>query len=270
MTKIYCVGLFRTGTNTIYEVFKRSFRSAHEFMRMPTLMAFQGYVKGHLSRADYINYVKTRDAEGNLEIDSSGFNYAFVDILIKEYPDAKFILTIRDCYSWINSCMGYFYRNYYKEDGNFIGCLLNSIDHLPNNRFSWTDRSSYRVCIEQMVKMWSVVNTYMLSSIPAERLLVLDTEELSHSICDLAAFAGVSKEALDPDHANMGDSRNYLECLDSAGLERLVGHHCSGLLAERFPDLTYSTYLDSRKLSSIRDTPDVAKLFSLDRFINLD
>ena len=68
MAKIYCVGLFRTGTNTIYEVFNRSFRAGHEFMLEPTLMSATGYITGQLSRDEFVDFVKSRDADGYLDV----------------------------------------------------------------------------------------------------------------------------------------------------------------------------------------------------------
>ncbi len=40
-----------------------------------------------------------------LELNSSWINYFLLEMLIDEYPQAKFIFTIRDCYSWLDSIL---------------------------------------------------------------------------------------------------------------------------------------------------------------------
>ena len=263
VTKIYCVGLFRTGTNTIFEVFNRSYRAGHEFMLEQTLMSVHGYVSGQISRDEFIEFVRNRDVEGNLELDSYGFTYFFIDILVKEFPDAKFILTIRDCYSWVNSCIANVHRYYEEESIQGLLSLFSNIDHLPDNRFEWIDRSGNKVCLEQMIKIWNQVNTNILNTVPADRLLILKTGDLADSLPELAHFVGASVDDLDILHANKGDSINYLSCFEPVALEKIFDQHCRKLMSDIFPEITFATYMKDGALEKIIDPSDVGKIFSL-------
>jgi hypothetical protein len=265
--KIYGIGLFRTGTSTIYENLKTSFRASHEFRMMPTLEIIETYIKGDISRSDFVKYVKRRDMDGKHQVDAAGFNFYFVDILLDLNPKAKFILTIRDCYSWVNSCMGYLFRHYHHDaKKQFIGRLVNNIDHLPDNRFKWSDRSEYKICVKQLIKMWAVVNTYMLRYIPSDQLLVLNTDNLSQCIGAIAEFVGTAENDLSIDHANKGEGNNFLTCFNSYELEKIFDRYCSTLMAEKFPDRTLSDFMRNNKIKAPLSTSEVRQIFSLGRF----
>ena len=52
-----------------------------------------------------------RDHALALEVDSSALNFDLLDLLLSEFPDARYLLTIRDCYSWCNSVFNHTLRN---------------------------------------------------------------------------------------------------------------------------------------------------------------
>jgi len=230
----------------------------------------QAYISGDLSRAEYVDYIKFRDEEGNFEVDAAGFNFYYIDILLDLYTDAKFILTIRDCYSWVNSCVGYIFKRYHTDEKKrFLGSMVNNIDYLPGNRFEWTDRSEYKVCIRQLAKMWAVTNENLLRSIPTERLLVVNTDSLSLDIQAIARFVGASENGLNSDHANRGDGINYLACFDTDKIEAVFNRYCSALMAERFPEMTLSDFMLSNEAGECADRSEVMRVFSLDNFVRM-
>jgi len=263
--KIYTVGLFRTGSNSLYEIFRREFRAAHEFMLRPIWAAIQSYVSREISRADFIECIKHRETEGNLEMDAAGFNFFYVDILLGLRPDAKFILTLRDAYSWVNSCIDALLskRQYDAAQTRFIGQFINNIEHLADNQFEWVEKREDRICVEQLVKLWATANTFLLRAIPPERLLVLYTDSLSDSIHEIAPFIGVSENELSTAHANAGRGLNYLACFDPRALERIFAVHASELMTERFPGMTLSAFMQSGRVPVAANPVDVLPVFTL-------
>lgn len=233
--KIYCAGLFRTGTNTMYEMFRRSFRSAHEFMLMPSLAAVEAWAKGDLSRAEFAAFACERDRSGNLDMDSSGLNFAFLDLFLEMHPEARIVLTIRDCYSWLNSSIGVFYRINGRRNAEVLSQFVNSLDYAPDGSMRWSDRRAYKPCLRQMLRTWAAANQYALRRIPRDRLLVLDTSDLDQAVEAVARFSGVPADALDAHHANGGYGIDYLACFPREAIERLVEENCALLMKERFP-----------------------------------
>jgi hypothetical protein len=102
--KAYCVGMAKTGTTTIHAIFSSScYRSAHEPEGRFIIPKIFDFAKGKIDQTQLTRYVKHRDRRLGLEMDSSNINYYLIDILVREFSEAKFILTIRDCYSWLDS-----------------------------------------------------------------------------------------------------------------------------------------------------------------------
>lgn len=64
---------------------------------------------GDIALERFCGFLKEREMLGGLlEMDSAHFNRHYIDILKEEFPEAKFICLIRDCYSRVNSFVNYF------------------------------------------------------------------------------------------------------------------------------------------------------------------
>lgn len=254
----------------MYEIFKRSFRAEHEYMLMPTLSAVIGHAKGEMTRSQFVEFVVQRDASGALDVDAAGFHFLYADVLLDLHPRARFILTIRDCYSWLNSCIGLLSDDFYRsEKAKFIGNFINNVNQVSDGRFTWTTRPRCKVCLKQLMKMWSAASVALLR-IPTDRLLVLRTGDLTNSIQAIAEFAGVAASDLDVDHANKGPGLNFLSCFDGDRLDRLVQRHCGHLMAERFPGVTLASVMSNGSPIRGLDRVAVRKAFSLERFVAIE
>jgi len=266
--KIYCVGLFRSGTNTMQHIFKDRLHAEHEFMMLPTARALRDYAIGNLSRTELRDFLKYRDTAKPLEVDSIGIHYPVVDILLDLNPTAKFILTIRDCYSWLNSCIQLLYPDFNTDQRiQLFSELINNIEHRSNTTLGWTDHPRCKVCLTQLMKMWTFANSSVMKRVPAERLLVIETAALNHSLPQIADFVGVEKETLNLSHSHKGDGKNFLHCLDSKRLKELCDHHCGELMTRTFPDATLENSMQGYKALTEEDAAAVHSAISLEEFI---
>jgi len=105
--KAYCVGLPKTGTLSLHAMFHQGYRSAHEPTSRFLIHKMLAFTQGKMSQSEWVNYVKCRDRWLALEMDSSSLNYYLIEVLVEEFKTAKFILTIRDCYSWCDSLINH-------------------------------------------------------------------------------------------------------------------------------------------------------------------
>ena len=64
-----------------------------------TTEAISDYKTGVISKEEFRRVLRASDQEGNLEMESAGFNFTYLDIRVEKYPNAKFIATIHHCYS---------------------------------------------------------------------------------------------------------------------------------------------------------------------------
>ena len=102
----YCLGLPKTGTVSVHGIFG-NYRTRHEFQQWDTHQMIIQYKHKKISRQEFLKFLQDRDFAGQMEMDSAHFNRHYIDILAQEFPEAKFICTIRDCYSWLNSLINY-------------------------------------------------------------------------------------------------------------------------------------------------------------------
>jgi hypothetical protein len=267
--KIFGVGLFRTGTTTMCEMFAKSFRADHEFWVEEELDAIVKRFTGAVSDEELGAFVEVRDKEKPLDLDSSGAHFGLIDILTTEFPDAKFILTLRNVYSWLNSCVGKLYGDFIGGRNSRIGELANCLDCLPDYTFAIEDRTGYRICLEQMIKTWNGVNRSIMRLVPPERLLVLNTETLSHSADEIAIFCEIDQNLLESCHSNSGPAVNFLACFNPERLDELVRQHCLGMMSEAYP--AYILRPDAKREWSAAPPEwcDLLRYFSLDQFYPL-
>jgi hypothetical protein len=104
----------KTGTHSLAGVFSR-YRAWHE----PELEHFQQIImaraNGDLSDSAARDQIRRLDRRRWLEFNSSWTNYFLLELLLDEYPRAKFLLTIRDCYSWLDSVFNQLLGRNHKE-----------------------------------------------------------------------------------------------------------------------------------------------------------
>jgi Sulfotransferase domain len=268
--KVFSVGLFRTGTTTMCEMFAKSFRADHEFRVEDEIDAVMKRIAGTASDTELRAFVRERASEKPLDLDSCGAHFGLVDILATEFPEAKFILTLRNVYSWLNSCVGKLYGDFVGGWGSRAGMLANSLECLPDYTFGIEDRSGYRICLEQMMKTWAGINRYIMHVAPADRLLVVSTETLSLCTDKIAAFCDIDRNLLESCHSNPGQAANFLDCFDPDRLEELVEKHCSELMSERYPDFTLRSHSSREWPAASAACSDLHRYFVLDRFCPLE
>lgn len=101
--QVFCVGTAKSGTHSIASMFSGNVRKGHEKEALDFIDAFFLWQEKKITGREYRDWLVARDREIALEVDSSWFHGLIVDLLVSEFPNARFVLTIRDCYSWLNS-----------------------------------------------------------------------------------------------------------------------------------------------------------------------
>lgn len=264
--KVFCVGLFRTGTTTLWEMFARSFRADHEFLIQEEMDIFQRCLSGSVTDDEVRAFVRERDAAKPLDLDSCGIHFGLLDILVDQYPEAKFILTLRNVYAWINSCVGKMYGDFVGGWGSRAGRLVNCFSFLRNDELGTEDRSNAKICLEQLMKAWAWHSRRVQKLVPSNRLLIVKTEDLSQSVNCIASFCGVDPASIDSLHCNPGQSTNFLACFDSERLEELIQLHCSESMAEWYPGETLRSHASRAWADGIVDCREMSRYFALDHF----
>ena len=239
--QVFCVGTAKSGTHSIASMFSRNVRKGHEKEALEFIDAFFGWREGRTTERQYREWLVERDRELALEIDSSWFHGLIVDLLVSEFPNARFVLTIRDCYSWLNS---EFKRVLHTPSQQPQRVKMRAFvyngtatTHAPEERVL-KDAGLYPV--ENYLSRWAAHNEKVLAVVPRERLLVVRTEQIRARANEIADFAGLPRYAVQMERTHEYRNpvqREIIRELDAEFLEKKVEQHCRPLMTRFFPEI---------------------------------
>lgn len=247
-TRLYCIGAPRSGTHSIAAIFDRSIRSCHEpGFRSATAMVLAHH-RGEVSFDGLRAFVRRRDERLRLDVDSSHVNVFLAEVLLAEFADARFLLTIRDCFSWLDSVINHTTntRSWSPADRRYLEFYFDAknVTYSPHDRLL---ESLGLLSIDCYLAAWSRHNDRALTAVPEERLLVVRTDAISERLHEIAAFAHVAADRIDPGFRAGGAAKvrhAILDRVDPAYLEDRVAERCGALMGRFFPDIR-----------SLRDAP---------------
>jgi len=240
-TQVFCVGTAKSGTHSIASMFSKNVRKGHEKEALEFIDAFFRWQEGSINERAYRDWLVARDREMALEIDSSWFHGVIVDLLASEFPQARFVLTIRDCYSWLNS-----------EFKRVLHTPSQQPQRLKMRAFVYNGMATEyepeeRVLqelglypVDNYLARWAAHNGNVLARIPRERLLVVRTEQIRERAREIADFAGLPHYALQLErtHEYRNPVQREIICeLDAEFLEQKVERHCRTLMERFFPEI---------------------------------
>ena len=249
-TQLYCVGIAKSGTNSIAKMFSQNVRAVHEPQVLLLIDKFFDWAGGRISEQEMSRWIRARDREMALEVDSSWINILILGFLLREFSEARFVLTIRDCYSWLNSTLNHAVR--FKDISapqrvrarDFVFNREGFV-HAPEER-TLKERGFYT--LDGYLSGWAAHNGQVLAKVPPERLLVVRTDQIGRRANEIADFAGLPRRAirLHRTHEFRNPARmEIIRQLDRNFLERKVQQHCRPLMARFFSEIKS---LDDAKL----------------------
>ena len=236
---LYCIGTAKSGTHSVAALFGNSLRSAHEADHETMIETVLDLANGRMSPSDVRRYLARRDKRLWLEIDSSQINFFVVEDLVSLFPDSKFVLTIRDPYRWLDSLINHQlsrpvsrmwqqFRDYRFRAGDLAH---------PPGEAALRERGLYT--LDGYLSYWARHNQCVLATVPAERLLIVDTDRISQEVGRIATFAGVPARAADraSSHAFKAKAKyGVLDEIDPDYLRARVQANCGPLLKTYYPE----------------------------------
>jgi Sulfotransferase domain len=241
-TRFYCVGASKSGTHSIAEMFSKNVRARHEAEFSDVIDHVIDWREGRLTEEQMIEWLRRRDRELALEVDSTGMNNEFLDLLLREFPDARYLLTIRDCYSWLNSVINHRLRFQGKGSPAWMKWWqwragFESGMHAPEEQVL---KDIGVPTLDAHLSQWASRNSDVLVKVPASQLLIIRTDQISQRAFDIADFARLPRRAvrLDRTHSFANPTKQeIIRKVDRAFLEQKVQHHCLPLMTRFFPEI---------------------------------
>ena len=241
-TRLYCVGTAKSGTHSVVEMFSRNVRARHEPEALELIDKIADHHNGRINELEWTEWLRARDRRLALEVDSSHLNLDLLDFLLHEFPDARFLLTIRDCYSWLNSMFNQSRRFRGKLDPRLVRrkelqAGPGARDYAPEEQVLSENQLDN---LDSHFSRWKSRNEKVLAKVPAPRLLIVRTDQITQKAFEIADFAGLRRRAvcLARTHSFQNPAKQELiRKVDRAFLERKVQHYCLPLMTRFFPEI---------------------------------
>ncbi len=242
----YVVGLPKTGTVSLAGLFG-NYCSLHEFHQWETHQEIIKLNQGRISKNEFSQFIKKRDfLAGFPEMDAAHFNRHYIDILAQEFPKAKFICLIRDCYSWLNSYVNYLTSP--EKEALQSSELSNGMPFdLPmgSNNEKEELLKNFHKYIDVPLTFWATEYREIIEKLPPSRSMIIRTKEISGKLNEIARFLNVPSDSLieEQSHLNRAEYKaNILRGQDKGFLEAKFREHCSDLMGEFYPGYSLQDY----------------------------
>lgn len=237
--QVYSISVGKSGSHSLYSIFQKNYRAAHEPFAQIAL-DFALTRAGKTDPAATRAFLAQRDRALWLELDASPFMVTYVDDLAAALPNAKFILTLRDCYSWLNSMLNFSLKR--RSTARHV-----RFQHLIFGQKARAFAPEERILqecglfnLDGYLAFWARQNQRVLSAIPHNQLLVIRTHELAFSLPRIASFLDLPAGSLDATQAHRfktGADYGILKQINASFLRHRVQQHCAPLMGEYFPEI---------------------------------
>ncbi|NBD37249.1 MAG: hypothetical protein GVY10_01615 [Verrucomicrobia bacterium] len=240
--RCYGLGLGKSGTHSLAALFGREYHSAHEPYDKELIGKLLEREQGRLSRAAFRAYLRRRDRHLWLEIEVSTLLIHYAEDLAEMYPEARFVLLMRDPFSWINSSWNQlalrdraeWYRDLdawrYGADARDYGDPSEA-EALGPHRLPGV-RSHFR--------LWGDHYRRLRKNLPAERTLLIRLLDWEAAPQRLAEFLTLPAEHLRMEEREQYRARGNLGLIhriDGKYLHELAEAYCGDLVREWFPSI---------------------------------
>ena len=238
-----CCGLSKTGTHSMAGIFE-NYRSAHHpdgDLRLPLAIA---WLKGEVGEPEVRRTLRCRDRDLWLEMESSSLAGILIEPFVRACPDKKFVLTLRDVYSWCDSWIDHNLNQPPADSSPWLALdrVRLRIDDFSPTRFDAPLTERGLPPLACYFQLWTSHNARVLEAVPANRLLIVETGRLSEKMPEIAQWVGMPAETMRADRKWIFAAprkHRVLSTLDGSYVRETADRHCGALLREYFPDLSW-------------------------------
>lgn len=237
----FCLGAAKTGTTSFASMFESCYRSAHE----PDTVALTEAVAEIIDDRPAINcsgeesgakeaftsfdapaWLQARDRRLNLEVEASHPLGYMAPWLPEVFPEARFVITIREPLRWLKSRLNF---HYYKSPPEWqkyrdlIWSRWHKGYHSEEKMLEEMGLYSVDAYLAQYAEQYHL----LLRHLPEDRRLVVRTEELDASVERIGAFLGINTGTITRQHANaFSHEESVIDRLPESFVARRIEANC--------------------------------------------
>jgi Sulfotransferase domain len=222
-----------------------SYRSVHHPDQTVRLPLAAQYLKSEVEEVAAERVLRRRDRLMRLEMESSTLAGILIEPLSKACPKKKFILTIRDVYSWCDSWIDHNINEPPSSSSPWgaLDRIRLRVDGVEPTRFDAPLTERGLPPLACYFGLWADHNGHVLDVLPPTRLLVIETSQLLAKTSELAAWAGVPPETLRTERGWLFSTprkHHMLATLDRSYVQDTADRVCGRLMDRYFPEVSWS------------------------------
>lgn len=156
--------------------------------------------------------LRRRSWRFNLEVDCANFLSPMAGEIAALYDDARFVLLIRDCFSWLDSRIEWLATRRHLHTPMWLesfAARYGQYQDVPAPEEAPLTAAGL-LPIASYLRYWAELPENVLRDVPEHRVCVVRTEDLDGSNERLAEFVGVDPETIEVVHVNRNASRTGL------------------------------------------------------------
>ena len=235
--RVYALGTPKSGTTSVARMFKGLCRTDHEPHRPATVKGMHDHFVGEICDAELQQSYRARDKQLTLDLESNCFLAYRPDLLYSTFPNAKFVILIRDPLTWLDSIL----------DNNINFSRKKTPTMAKWHSVLFQDReTSLSANDELLIEMglypvncyldyWVRTNDRCLRSLGDSPQLCIGTNQISRRAEEIGDFIGIDVSKLERNNTHMNrtaEKHNVLQKLDAERIEESLSKICNPLIRD--------------------------------------
>lgn len=234
------IGLSKSGTHSLAAMLASNYRSEHELEHWKLIEAFLKYKQEALSKKEFEEVLKTHCLYSWLDLDVSHTHIEYLENLLGLFPKAKFILTIRDCFTWLDSWLNHT-LNQQRAEGPWLALAQwryekgQPLEYAPEEAVL-KEKQLYP--LKNYFQEWNQHIEKALRLIPKEQLLIVRMEDLKQSAPLIANFLEIDENTLNIQASHQYQTPkkwNLLEAIPEHFLNEQADRYCATQMKRFYP-----------------------------------
>lgn len=235
------LGMGKSGTHSLAALFEDRYHSAHEPYCKGMIEVLLRRARGEVAEDAFQSFLRTRDKHMWLELEVSTLIVHYAKDLQELFPEARFILLIRDPYSWLNSSWNHLATRSYPD-------WFHRLDSWRYGADQWNYAPGEKAVLSRHklpstlahLRLWGEQNQALIETIDPQRLLVVRTPDLGREIGRIADFLQIDPRTLSArKHHRYRASRDLglIHEVEQSYLEDVVRKFCAPVVRKVYPEI---------------------------------
>lgn len=195
------VGAAKTGTHSLAKIFSGTLTTAHELGAEAFLRLILARSRGEISDEAYRQGIKAILVEQDIELSVAPTYGYIIRELYAEFPEAKFILTVRDAASWLRSLINQMTAHSPPPGSGWYAFreLRFTRDFRPHRPQDAVLRQYGLQSVDAYLGYWAKHNMGVIETVPARQLCIVATKHLARDSGRLFDFLAVKPGGVSED-----------------------------------------------------------------------